>query len=227
MSWDLRSGVTDPYADNQYENQNIKLKLKSAPTQSVVSKTEAKNYLKLSSDTTDDTLVEQLITSATGIIERELGGVSIYTQTWLQYQQGGCDVIELMREPVIGTPTVSFYSDFETVTATTITATTTFRNIDNELYHVDGYWERGRNGDGYTIEFDTGVFTASTVTSSQDPRLSVFKTAILRTVAWLYEQREEHVTSIREGEWSVDYSSELPNGIKRLIMPYHSGRGLI
>lgn len=227
MSWYRKSGVTDPYSDVKQGNQNIKLKLKTAPTQTIVSKTEAKNYLKLSSDTTDDTIVEDLIKGATGIIERELGGVSIYTQTWLQYQKGGTDTIELMREPIIGTPTVSFYSDFETITATTITSTTHFRAVDNELYNVDGYWEEGRDGDGYTIEFDTGVFTASTITSSQDPRLGVFKTAILRTVAWLYEQREEHATSIKEGEWTVDYSNELPNGIKRLIMPFHSGRGLI
>jgi uncharacterized phiE125 gp8 family phage protein len=196
----------------------------SAPTLTLVSKTEAKNYLKLSSDTTDDNLVEDLISASQGILERELGGLALVTQSYKQYLNGGTDTIELLREPIIGTPTVSYYSDFSTVTPTNITD---FRIVGNELYHIDNYFVEGRAGDGYVIEFDAGMFTASSYTSSLDPALNVFKTAILRTVAWLYEQREEHVTSIKEGQWSVSYAGELPNGIKRLVMPYHTGKSLI
>lgn len=227
-SWYYKSGVTDPYADIQGNNyQDVKFKMISAPTLTLVSKAEAKNYLKLSSDTTDDDLVEDLVSASQGIIERELGGLALVTQSVRQYQKGGVETIELMREPVIGTPTVSYYSDFDTVTATNITATTYFRAVENELYHTDGYWQEGRNGDGYTIDYDVGYFTASSYTSSQDPALNVFKTAILRMIAWLYEQREEHVITNKEGQWSVSYAGELPNGIKRLVMPYHTGKGLI
>ena len=95
------------------------------------------------------------------------------------------------------------------------------------MYHIDGYFEQGRKGDGYTIQYDAGYFTASNYTNSTDPALNVFKTAILRTVAWLYEQREEHVVSMKEGQWSVSYAGELPNGIKRLVMPYHTGKNII
>jgi hypothetical protein len=228
LSWDRKSGVTDPYATNTTTPyQDVKLKVTSAPTLTLVSKAEAKNYLKLSSDTTDDDLVEDLVSASQGIIERELGGLALVTQGITQYQKGGIETIELMREPVIGTPTISYYSDFDTVTATNITATTYFRVVENELYHADGYWEEGRNGDGYTIQYDAGYFTASNYTNSSDPALNVFKTAILRTVAWLYEQREEHVERSSEGEWSVSYANELPMGIKRLVQPYHTGKGLI
>lgn len=226
-SWDRKSGVTDPYANLGNNYQDIKLKLISAPTLTLVSKAEAKNYLKLSSDTTDDDLVDDLISASQGILERELGGLALVTQSWRQYQQGGVETIELMREPVIGTPTVSYYADFDTVTATNITATTYFRVVENELFHTDGYFDEGRQGDGYTIDYDVGMFTASNYTSSTDPALNTFKTAILRTVAWLYEQREEHVERVNEGEWSVSYSNELPNGIKRLVMPFHTGKNLI
>ena len=207
--------------------RKIKLKVTTEPTLSLVSTSEAKNYLKMSSDTTDDNLVDSLIKASQGIIERELGGIALITTGYTQYQQGGVDTIELMRSPVIGTPTVSYYDDFATVTATTITATTHFKVVEDELYHVDNYFEAGREGDGYTIVYDAGYFTASNYTTSDDNALGVFKTAILRTVAWLYEQREENVVSIGEGQWNVSYSDELPNGIKRLIMPYHSYKGLI
>ena len=225
--WDRKSGITDPYATiSETPYQDVKVKVTSAPTLTLVTKAEAKNYLKLSSDTTDDDLVDDLISASQGMLERELGGLALVTQGITQYQKGGIETIELMREPVIGTPTVSYYSDFSTVTATSLTASSV-RAVENELYHVDGYFDQGRDGDGYTIQYDAGYFTASNYTSSTDPALNVFKTAILRTVAWLYDQRAEHVESIDEGEWSVTYSGELPNGIKRLVMPYHTGKNII
>ena len=224
-SWDLKSGVSG-FVDANNVTQNIKLKVTSAPTLSLVSKAEAKNYMKLSSDTTDDDLVDMLISASHGIIERELGGIALVQTGFTQYQEGGCETIELMREPIIGTPTVSYYNDFDTVTATSLTASTV-RTVENELYHIDGYFEVGRKGDGYTIQYDAGYFTADNYTSSNDNSLADFKTAILRTFGWLYEQREEHVERYGEDNWNVSYSGELPNGIKRLIMPYHTSKGLI
>ena len=211
------------YTQNNY--QNVKLKVTTAPTLTLVSKTEAKNYLKLSSDTADDDLVEDLISASHGIIERELGGLSLVTTGYTQYQKGGVETIELMRQPVINSFTVDYYADFDS-TATSLTASSV-RNVDNELYHVNGYFEEGRDGNGYVITYEAGYFTASNYTNSTDPALNVFKTAILRTVAWLYEQREEHVENLREDNWSVSYSGQLPNGIKRLIMPYHTGKNII
>ena len=228
MSWENKSGVNGDI-QNANVNQDIRLTLVSAPTLSIVSRTEAKNYLKIGTDTTDDTLVDTLIATATGIIEREAGGVALCPQTWQQTQTGGCKEFTLLRQPVSGTPTVSYYDDFDTTTATNITYSTDFKVVaPNRLIHADGYFEKGRDGDGYTIRFECSLFTASSYTNSNDTRLGIYKTAILRTIAWMYEQREEHVASANEGGWSVNYNAvDLPLGIRRLIMPVHTGEGIL
>jgi hypothetical protein len=224
-SWENKSGI---YSTSNIDiQQSPRLTLVTAPTLSIVSRAEAKNYLKVGSDATDDTLIDGLVACATGLVERESGGVAICQQTWQQSQKGGCKRIKLLRQPVLGVPTVSYYADNSDTTATNVVYATEFRVVQPDtLLHDSDYFESGRDGDGYVIKYDVGVFTASTYTSSNDSRLFVWKTAILRTLAWLYEQREEHVTSLGEGQWSVSYSGELPMGIKRLIMPCHTGDGI-
>lgn len=223
-----RWGKNDLYDERFNIIQDIKEELVTAPTQTILSRAEAKNYIKASSDTTDDSLVDQLIVASTDAIENYLGGLKMYQQTWKQYQQGGCDTIQLMKSPIIGVPTVSYYSDFDTVTATNITYTTYFRAVVDELYHSDGYWDAGREGDGYIIQYDVGIFTASNYTSSNDPRLNTFKTAIGRTLAFLYENREEYITQVSEGNWKVTYDvDKLPVGVTSLLMPYDTGRNIL
>lgn len=219
--WDLTSGTGIVY-NEPYPKQNIKLVQTSAPTLTIVDTTVTKNYLKVGSDTTDDDLILDLIKAATKIVEQEAGGLCICEQTWKQYQKGGVDEIELLRQPVLNVSSVNYYEDFDS-SAVAITVSTHYRAVENDLYHVDGYWEQGRDGDGYVTEFTAGKYTASSYTNA-DPAL---KTAILRIVAWLYENREEYVTNISEGNWSVTYAGELPQGLKRLIMPFHTGKGLI
>lgn len=206
--------------------QNIKLVQVSGPTLSIVSTSEAKNYLKLGSDTTDDNLIIDLVKAATAIVEREAGGLAICEQSFIQKQQGNCEEITLQREPVISVSTVSYYEDFDS-TVETLVEGTDYRRSDNELYHSKGNFDEGRAGDGYTIQFTAGLFTASTYTSSSRQELSVLKSIILRIVGYMYENREEWCESISEGTWKVNYHNELPQGIKRLIMPFHTGRGII
>jgi uncharacterized phiE125 gp8 family phage protein len=206
--------------------QNIKLVQVSGPTLSIISTAEAKNYLKLSSDTTDDDLVQILIKAATAIVEREAGGLAICEQSFKQYQQGGCDLIELNRQPVLSVSTVSYYEDFDS-TIEVLVEGTDYRVFDNELYHADDYFDEGRAGDGYTIEFTAGMFTASTYTSSTRQELQSMKTIILRIVAYLYENREEFLVNVSEGTWKAVYDMQLPMGIKYLIMPFHTAKGLI
>lgn len=221
--WDIIHGTEN----FMKEIQKIKLVQVSGSTVSIVTRSEAKNYLKLGDDTTDDNLIDDLIKASETVIEKDLGGLCICQKQFKQYQQGNCETIELMRQPNIGIPTVSYYDDFETVTASNITYTSYFKVVENELYHIDSYWEKGRDGDGYIITYNAGLFTASDYTSSDREELQVFKTAILRTIAFLYENREEYTQQISEGNWKVTYDFDLPVGIKRLIMPYHTGKGLI
>ena len=213
---------------NISELQDTTLELSSAPTQSIVSLEEARNYLKTDSDiTADDDLINSLIRTATSIVEKRLGDFSLYHQSHIQKQQGGTQQLNLLRTPVIGTPTVSYYSSFDTVTATNITASTHFKVVGDKLIHKDGYFKRGRDGDGYVIEYDTGLFTASNYTSSDDPRLQTFKEAILRLIARMSEQREEGTTVIHEGNWSITYDDKAMLELKNLIMPFHTGRGIL
>jgi uncharacterized phiE125 gp8 family phage protein len=207
-------------------NQNIKLVQIAGPTLSIVSVSEAKNYLKLGSDTTDDNLIAWLIKTATSIVERECGGLAICEQTWKQYQTGGVETIELLRQPVISTPTVSYYSDFDS-TVETLTLNTDYRIVDNELYSYDNSFKEGRAGDGYTIEFKAGMFTSSNYTSSDRQELTAIKTLICRILAFLYENREEYLTNISEGTWKAVYDTQLPVGIKLMCMNFHTGKGLI
>lgn len=231
-TWNLKSGYKSDYNINII--QCPVSELVTATTLSLVTVGETKNYLKVESDVTlDDDLIDMFIKGATGKIEQELGGVAICRQTWKQMQKGGCKTIELLRQPIIGVPTVSYYEEFDTVTATNVTYSSYFRVVQpNTLHHIDGHFQQGRNGDGYEITYECGIFDADSYISSNDPRLHAFKTAILRTVAWLNEQREEFVSSYGEGEWNVSYNQQilgkhLPFGIKHLIMPFHSGNGLI
>ena len=223
--WELTSGIGSSKFKPQ--QQKIKLVQQSGNTFSIVTRSEAKNYLKIGSDTTDDNFVDDLIKSSEAVIEKELGGICICQKTFKQYQQGGIETIELKRTPAIGVPTVSYYENFDTITATNITYSDYFRVVENILIHADGFFESGRDLDGYVITFQAGLFTASNYTSSDRQELVVFKTAILRTIATLYENREEYTTEVQEGKWQVSYEYELPIAIKRLVMPFHSGMGLI
>lgn len=225
--WELTSGNYDYSGKYKTPIQNLKLVQVSGPTVAILTRSEVKNYLKIGSDTADDNLIDDLIKGCTSVIERELGGVAICQQTWKQYQKGGLEVIELKRTPVIGVPSVSYYDDFDTVTATNITYTDYFRVVENNLVHVDGFFEQGRDLDGYVITFQAGLFTASDYTSSSRQELQAFKTAINRLIAIMYENREEYMMEVQEGEWKVSYNKELPLGVKNLIMPFHSGMGLI
>jgi hypothetical protein len=222
-SWDE---MHDGSSSTTNINQNIKLVQVSGPTLSIVSKTEAKNYLKIGSDTTDDDLVEWMIKTATSIVERECGGLAICEQSWKQHQKGGCETIELLRQPIISVSTVSYYEDFDS-TVETLVEGTDYRKVENELYHVDGSFAEGRDGDGYTIEFTAGMFTSSTYTSSSRQELTSMKTLICRILAFLYENREEYLMNVSEGTWKAVYDDKLPIGIKLMCMSFHTGLGLI
>ena len=220
--WDLTTGI-----NGNSQLQNIKLVQVSGPTLSILTRSEVKSYLKIGTDTSDDNLVDDLTKASTNIIEHNCGGLCICEQTWKQYQKGGIQTIELLKQPIIGVPTVSYYEDFADITPTNITYTTEFRVLENNLYHINGFFDSGRDGDGYTITFKTGLFTGNTYNSSSNNKLQILKTAILRTVAFFYENREEYISQVKEGEWQVTYDGNLPIAVKNLIMPLHTGNGII
>jgi hypothetical protein len=223
MAWLDNKGYSKDSIPSTVLSEIIQTK---GPTEFIASIDEVKNYLKIGSDNTDDALINDLIKTATRIIEHECGGLVIYKQTFEQYTTGGCKVIKLLRQPIIGTPTVSYSEDFDS-TATNLVYLTDFRKVNNVLYHSDGYFKKGRDGDGYKITFDAGIFQDGSHSSSTRQETNDLRIAIYRTIAFLYENREEYLTQIKEGQWSVAYDNKFPIGIKLLIMQFHTGNGLI
>jgi hypothetical protein len=209
------------------ERQNIILSLKSAPTLTLVSRTEAKNYLKIdSSITADDTLVDDIIATSQAFVESQINQCLV-TQEWIQLQEGGCETFELAKSPIIGNPAIEYYSDFDTVTASTLTVSTDFRVVGDTIYNAGGYFDKCRLGDGYKITYSCGMFTASNYTNSTNPSLKLVKTAMLRFAAWAYENREEFAGDISETDFNIKYSSTVPNGIKNLLMPLNNGKNIL
>lgn len=193
------------------------------PTLSILTTAETKNYLKVT-DSTDDTLIADLIKTSQGFIETETG-LSIVLQQVKQKQEGDCDVIELVKRPVISVDEVKYFDDFDETTGTLLTESIDFRLVDNLLIHEDDYWIQQRAYDGYQIKYTVGLFTSSNYTSSTDNRLSTFKTCALRFVAWLYENREMYAVEINDS-FQIKYDqTKVPQDIIRMLRPYSTGIG--
>lgn len=194
------------------------LEIVTEPTLTILSSTETKNYLKVD-HSTDDTLIADLIKSAQSFLETETG-LAICPQTWRQLEVGGCDTIELIKQPVISVDEVKYFDDFEEMTGSLLTVSVDFRLAGNILIHEDAYWEQQRDMDGYKIKYTAGLFTSSNYTSSTDLRLSTFKICGLRFIAWLYENREMYCTEINES-FSIKYDfNKIPQDIIRMLRPY-------
>lgn len=180
---------------------------------------EMKNYLKIDY-TTDDDLIESLIKSARKQVEDELGGLAIIQRQFIQKQTGGLERLELLRQPVQSITSITYNQYFES-TGETIT---NYRRVGHLLYHQDGYWQTGREADGYVITYTAGL-VPDTGNSHRDVPRGI-RTTIERIVAYLYENREDFATSINEGNLSINYDKNLRRDINLLMMPYHTGKGL-
>ena len=136
---------------SKYQNVTIST---SEPVHEPVSLEEAKNYLKVDY-TTDDTLIENLIHVVRKQIENELGGLLIVKRTVTQKQTGGLDTINLFRQPVNSITSITYYEDFSSTGS--VVSATNYRFSDGQLYHIDGYWQSGRESDGYVIVYNAGI----------------------------------------------------------------------
>ena len=188
------------------------------PIHEPVSLEETKNYLKVDY-TTDDTLIENLIHVARKQIENELGGLLIVKRTVTQKQTGGLSRIELLRQPVNSITSITYYEDFNSIGE--VLSASDYRFNDGQLYHANGYFPAGREGNGYVIVYNAGIADDTGQSAENSPH--TLRHAILRIVAYLYENREEYVTQINEGNLSVVYDKKTRNDVNLLLMPYHTG----
>lgn len=194
------------------EIQSLSWTCKTKPTISILSIEEAKNYLKISHHE-DNSLITLLIKSSVNSIENVIHKV-IHKSTFIQKQTGGTSKIKLMKCPVIGTPTVTYCENFNS-TGTTITD---FRIVNNILYHADNYFISGREGDGYSIEYDTGLFSSSTDDNSME--YTTIKNVMARLTAYLYENRQQYCTNFNEENWAINYNTnDIPLEFKTMLLP--------
>lgn len=190
------------------------------PTNHPVTVDEAKLFCKVDT-ATDNDIFDMLIHAATKEIENETGGYCIIKRSITQKQTGGLEVLELMREPVASITSVTYAQGFSD-TPTTITSDVRLSGAN--LFHEDGYFKQGRNGDGYVVTFVAGSIDDTNQAHLSTP--SLLKNAILRLVAYYYENRQEHAKQYSEGNWSVSYGP-MPEDVKRMVMYYHTSKGLI
>jgi uncharacterized phiE125 gp8 family phage protein len=193
------------------------IKLLTAATTSILGITATKNYLKVE-HSQDDTLITQMIEASILFVEN-YSGFKTSPETWEQYETGDVAKINLDLAPVDSINSITEYDDFDS-TGSLLTASTDFRIAGNDLIHVDGYWPKRREVDGYVINYTVGTWLAS------DRRIEALKTAALRCVGWLYENREEFVVNVQES-FNVQYDfNSVPAGVKRLLNPFMRNVGI-
>ncbi len=193
----------------------------TTPVHEPVALEEVKNYLKVDYSTDDD-LIEALVHAARKQIENELGGLLIVKRTVTQKQTGGVKTIDLMREPMVSVTSITYFEDFDSTG--TVVPSTNYRIADGAIFHRNGFWEEGREADGYRIIYTAGLVDDTGQTAENSPE--TLRMAILRIVAYLYENREEYSTQISEGGLTVTYNKQLRNDVNLMLMPYHTGKAV-
>lgn len=201
---------------NKEHPQNVTLTCTTKPTASITTVAEAKNYFKISHDVDND-LIELILKNANHIIENIIHK-SIVKASYKQQQSGGTNNIKLLKVPIIGNPTVTYYEFFDTTTGTILTINTDYRIVGNILHNANYYFSKGRDGDGYTIEYDSGLFESATDDNSME--YSVIKNCMLRLSSFFYENRQQYCTNFNEENWSISYNmTDIPIEIKNALMP--------
>ena len=192
------------------------------PTHELFGNGTIKNYLKMDTDTDDD-LIELIQKSIRKQLENELGGVLIVRRAVTQKQTGGVETINLLRSPVNSITSVTYYESFDSTGE--VVAASDYRFHDGQLYHKDGFWKQGRDGNGYVIVYDAGH--VADTGQAAEAALPAIRTAALRLIAYIYENREEFATTISEGNFSVSYNTIVGNSeLKSLLAPYLGARAV-
>jgi len=207
------------YSKPKYQNITV---ASNEPTHETVSLSLAKNYLKVDHNDDND-FIELIIKSVRKQIENELGGLHIVKRAVTQKQTGGIERIQVMREPLNSITSITFYEDFASTGS--VLSASDYRFSDGEIYHRDGYWRAGRESDGYVIVYNAGIVDDTGQTAENSA--AALRTAILRIVAYLYENREEFATTIGEGNFNISYNTIVGNSeLKSLLMPYMTAKAV-
>ena len=159
----------------------IDLALVTDASDEPITTNEAKNYLRIDSDLTDDDdLISMMIKSARLAVEKVCGGLCILPQTWLQSQDFGGSVIDFYKQPVTDVSYVVGVG-IDGV-RTTIAEGNGYRYTKEELISKNGAFSDAV----YELQYTAGKFTATGSVSSD------IKMAMLQIVAFWYQNRDQY-----------------------------------
>ena len=187
------------------------------PTYEPVTVTEAKNYLKVD-DNTDDALIAQLIKTSRRMIETH-ANIKFHRRSVTQKQTGGLETLDAMRHPIFSVSSITYAKDFDSTPETLDSSE--YRFVHDRFFHEAGRFVEGRPADGYVITYTAGMVADATPSTLNND----FKTAILRILAFLYENRQEYAQGWNEQGFSINYDI-MKGEINRIINPYASAKGI-
>lgn len=192
------------------------------PQYEPVTVNEAKNYLKVD-DTTDDNLIAQLIKTSRKMIETQ-ASLAFHRRTIVQKQTGGLETIDAVRIPVHSVTSIQYAEDFDSSYITLDSSE--YRLAGNRFFNENYKFKRGRDADGYVVTYIAGMVADTTPSTINND----MKTAILRIVAFLYENRQEFAQGWTEQGFSINYESDgvalLKGIINKIINPYATAKGV-
>lgn len=180
----------------------VRLKFVSESGSEIVSTANLKVYAKIE-HSEDDTLIASLGVAARKMIEKFLNR-SLMAQTWdiMMDRPPVLRYVELPRSPVATVTHIKTYATDNTATtlASTNYVVDTYSSPSRVFLNPTVQWCAGslRDFNGFELRF---------VTSADDNE--VFQTAIKRTVAYMYEHREDATDSYK-----------LSDGVKAMISSY-------
>lgn len=173
----------------------MRLHLVTAPAAEPLSLAEAKLHLKVDSDTTDDTLISDLIAAAREVFEQETGR-QVITATWeLKLDRFPSGAVEIFKAPLLAVSAVTY-----------VDTSGTSQTWDSGEYQVDAfagpfarpgllypkadytYPETRAIHDAVTVRFTAGYGAAA------DAVPESVRAVLKMILGGLYTHRESHIT---------------------------------
>ena len=161
----------------------------------VLTTAEAKSHLRVDIST-DDTLIDSMISAATDYCELYTGR-SFVTRTYRADLSAFADVIELPMRPIISITSIKYY-DTNSPSVLTTLASSTYNVVNNVIYRTFGAsWpSRYPRMDSVQITFTAGYAPTSSPEVAAENVPDAVKAAILLIVGELYENRESSITGL-------------------------------
>lgn len=182
----------------------VRLSLASAPAVEPISLAETKTFLRVD-ETADNALISALMGAARVMAEHYTRRVFI-TQSWVLYQDAAPieNYIEIPKAPLVGISSVVTYDDADA--ATTFASSNYYKDLITKpgrvVLRAGSSWPTVlRVANGFVVNFVAGYGAAGSDVPAD------IRTAILMTVAHLYENRG-------------DAATELPPVARMLLEPY-------